>query len=462
MTARLTFGLITAATGLMAQVKLPPFTRETLRNGVKLDLMARPGVPLVDFRILVYGGGESDPAARAGLAGVAAELLRKGSAARTAEQFSEELDFLGGTFQAGDGFGSSSATTITAEFLKKDFDRGLELVADAVLRPAFPDAEVRKLVAQRVDAAKSLKDNPRAAIGSYFESFFFGAAHPYGHPADEITLARIGRQDVLDYHHAMYCGRNMAVIVTGDFDPMVAEAKIAQAFGGAEPGKAFEWPAEPASRSNGELLLVDKPDATQTYFYIGQPGISRLNPDRVPLQLVNTLFGGRFTSMLNDELRVNSGLTYGANSQVQERRLPGAIVITTFTKTETTAKAIDMALDVLKRLGEKGITAEQLASVKAYVKGTYPPSRLQTADQLAAILGEFELYGLGRGEVDDYFSRIDAVTLDQANAVARKYYRSNNLTFVLLGNAAKIREAAGKYAPKIVEVAVTKPGFGER
>jgi predicted Zn-dependent peptidase len=394
------------------------------------------------------------------LASVTAQLLRKGTSKRSADQFSEELDFLGGTFQAGEGFGISSATTISAEFLKKDFDRGLDLLTDAVLRPTFPEVEVRKLVAQRVDAAKSLKDNPQGAIGSYFQSFFFGASHPYGHPPDEITLARIGRQDDVGYHQSAYCGPNMVVIVTGDFDPAVAGPKIAEAFGGATAGTAFAWPAAAPFRSGGDLLLVDKPDATQTYFYIGQPGVDRKNPDRVTLQLVNTLFGGRFTSMLNEELRVNSGLTYGANCQVQEPRLRGSIVITTFTKTETTAKAIDMALDVLKRLGEKGIGAEQLASVKAYVKGTYPPARLQTADQLAVILGDLELYGLGRDEVDDLFARIDAVTLEQANAAARKYYKPDNLTFVLLGNAAKIREAAGKYAPKVVEVAVSKPGFG--
>ena len=462
MTARLSFGLMVAAAGLLgqvSQVKLPPYSRQVLPNGVVVDLMARPGVPLVGFRILVKGGGESDPADRAGLASVTAQLLRKGTSKRSADQFSEELDFLGGTFQAGEGFGISSATTISAEFLKKDFDRGLDLLTDAVSRPTFPEAEVRKLVAQRVDAAKSLKDNPQGAIGSYFQSFFFGASHPYGHPADEITLARIGRQDVVGYHQSTYCGRNMVVIVTGDFDPAVAGPKIAEAFGGAAAGTAFAWPAAAPFRSGGELL-VDKPDATQTYFYIGQPGVDRKNPDRVTLQLVNTLFGGRFTSMLNEELRVNSGLTYGANCQVQEPRLRGSIVITTFTKTETTAKAIDMALDVLKRLGEKGIGAEQLASVKAYVKGTYPPARLQTADQLAVILGDLELYGLGRDEVDDLFARIDAVTLEQANAAARKYYKPDHLTFVLLGNAAKIREAAGKYAPKVVEVAVSKPGLG--
>jgi predicted Zn-dependent peptidase len=299
MTARLSLGLALAAAGLFGQVKLPPYTHQVLPNGVVVDLMARPGVPLVGFRVLVKGGGEADPADRAGLGNVTAQLLRRGSSKRTADQFSEELDFLGGTFQADQGFGPSSATTISAEFLQKDFDRGLDLVTDAILRPTFPDAEVRKLVAQRVDAAKSMKDNPQGAMGSYFQSFFFGAGHPYGHPADEITLARIGREQVVDYHERMYCGRNMVVIVTGDFDPAATGPKIAEAFGRVKAGEGFAWPAAAAFASGGELLLVDKPDATQTYFYIGQPGIDRHNPDRVTLQLVNTLFGGRFTSMLN-------------------------------------------------------------------------------------------------------------------------------------------------------------------
>lgn len=461
MTAQLSLIVVLAWASLPGQVKLPPYTRQVLPNGVVVDLMPRPGVPLVGFRVLVKGGVEAEPANLAGLASVTAQLLRKGTSKRTADQFSEELDFLGGTFQAGDGFQGpySSATTISAEFLKKDFDRGLDLLSDAVLRPTFPEAEVRKVVSQRVDAAKAVKDNPQAAIADYFPAFFFGFRHPYGHPGDELTLTRIGRQDIADFHTSIYCGRNTIVIVTGDFDPAAAGPKIAQAFGGAPAGKAYEWPQAAQVNAGSRLLLVDKPDATQTYFYIGQSGIDRKNPDRVKLLLINTLFGGRFTSMLNDELRVNTGLTYGANCLLLQTRLPGPIVITTYTKTDTTAKAIDLALEILKRLGEQGITADQLASAKAYLKGTYPPQRLETIDQLAAILAELELYGLGRGEVDDFFSAIDATTLDQANAAAKKYYKSANLTFVLLGNASKIREAAAKYAPKVTEVPIAKPGF---
>jgi predicted Zn-dependent peptidase len=139
-------------------------------------------------------------------------------------------------------------------------------------------------------------------------------------------------------------------------------------------------------------------------------------------------------------------------------RLTGSLYINTYTKTDTTAQAIDMALDVLKRLGSQGITAQQLASAKAYVKGTYPPQHLQTADQIATALGEMELFGLTRDDVDGFFDRVDAVTLDRANDIIKRYYRSDSLSFVLLGNAAKIRDLAAKYGT-VVERNIRQPGW---
>lgn len=449
-----------AALGLAlnAQVKLPPYTREVLPNGTVVYLVQRTALPLVSFRVLVKGGEESDPAGMAGLSAATAELLRRGTAGRTANQFAEALDGLGGTFFAN---GDEQSTAITAEFLKKDFDDGLKLVADAVLRPAFPPDEVRKALARRGDAVKSAKDNPGAAINSYYRSFFFGNSHPYGRVSDEASIDRIRRDDISAYHDRMYVGRNLIVVVAGDFEPSAARSRVAEAFGAAPAGAAYSWTAgqEPPVNSTPRVLLIDKPDATQTYFVIGQPGVRRSTPDRVPLMLVNLLFGGRFTSMLNEALRIQTGLTYGASCRVEMARLTGGIAISTYTKTETTGKAIDMALDVLKQLPEHGITADQLASAKATLKGSYPPQHLQTADQIAAALGEMEIFGLGRDEVDEFFQRVDAVTLDQANAVARKYYRADNLTFVILGNAEKIRSVAAKYGTKVVERSVKQAGW---
>ena len=457
-------GLLVTAWLAFGQAKLPQYTKETLPNGAVILMMPRAGVPLVHFRALIKGGVEADTADMAGLGSVTSGLLRRGTTKRSAEQFAEELDFLGGAFGAGGGRGGGgggldSATAISSEFLSKDFDAGLDLLSDATLHPAFTETEVRKELARRIDAAKATKDNAQASIGSYFQATFFGPAHPYGHPPDELTYARIGRQDIVDYHAKFYCGKNMLIVVTGDFDPALAKAKLAQAFGAAPGGSAFAWGKAPALPRRGQMLLIDKPDATQTYFEIAQPGIDNKNPDRTTLEVINTLFGGRFTSMLNDALRVNSGLTYGASARLEQNRLPGAIVISTYTKTDSTVQAIDMALDVLKRLNEKGITAEQLASAKAYVKGLYPTRRLETMEQLAALIGEIELYGLGRDEVDGYFARIDDITLDQANATIKKYYKTDDLTFVILGAADKIREQVKKYDPHAKEVSIRAAGW---
>ncbi|MGH9251243.1 MAG: M16 family metallopeptidase, partial [Acidimicrobiales bacterium] len=230
-----------------------------------------------------------------------------------------------------------------------------------------------------------------------FEAFLWDR----GMPTD---IGAIRREHVVDHHRRAFCGRNLVIIAVGDFDPKSLGPLLAKTFGEAPEGAAVVPPKDPGppSRASARLILVDKPDATQTYFQIGQPGIHRTHPDRIPLMLVNTHFGGRFTSMLNDELRVNSGLTYGANCQLQQSRLTGAIVISSYTQTDTTVQAMDLALDVLKRFRDKGLDAEQLASVKAYIKGGFPTRTLETSDQLADVLADLELYGLGRDEIDEF------------------------------------------------------------
>ncbi|MEJ7608712.1 MAG: pitrilysin family protein, partial [Bryobacteraceae bacterium] len=447
--------LLLIAAAALAEVRLPPYTRQVLSNGIVIDIMPRREVPLVTVRIAIKGGLESDPPDQAGLSGITAEMLRRGTTERTADQFSQELDSLGATYQADTDLQS---TNIEAEFLAKDLDTGLDIVFDSLLRPIFPEIELKKVLAQRIDGAKALKDNPGAAVGAYYNSFAFGSKHPYGRPADELSLARIQRQHVLDYHKRMYAARNMIVVLAGDVDAPAVSKKLASLLGAVPPGAQYAWKKPEQTAASGiRVAIVDKPDATQTRFLVGMPGITRTHPDRVPLWIVNTLFGGRFTSILNDELRVNTGLTYGAQSRLDTNRMPGLISISTFTRTETTGKALDLAVDLLKRFRNKGITAEQLASSKAYLKGTYPSEHLETPEQLASVLTEIELYDLNRNEVDDLYSRIDSVTLEQANTAIRKHYSPENLTFLLLGNATQFREHLQKYSDNVLVVPITKP-----
>ncbi len=458
------FVLATCAVAAAGEtITLPAYVRKTLSNGMVVDMMPVKGVPLVDFRLLIGGGVESDPPALAGLSSLTAELLRCGTDKYSATQFSDALDSLGGTLNAHPDQPLNAASALSAEFLSKDFGAAVDLLADAILHPTFPESEVRKRIAARVDEATAMKDNPQAALMEYFQGFFFGPAHPYGHPADENTLGRVQRGDLVDYHRKFYAGRNLTLVIAGGFDPDAAFPLVEKAFGGLPAGEAFHGisAASPQAKpeAGARLLLVDKPGATQTYFVIAQPGIARTDPDRVKLMLVNSVFGGQFLSMLNEELRVNSGLTYGAVSEVETPRLPGSILIRTYTKTATTEKAIDLALAVLRRLSSEGTTPERLAAGKAYLMGQYPTRRLETAEELTRTLGDLETSGLGKDEVDRLFSRLDAVTAEEANAAARKHYGARDLTFVVIGDAAKIRASVRKYAVNPIEVSISQPGF---
>lgn len=455
-------GILLAVVAASAQIKMPPFQKATLDNGVSLLLMQKRDLPLVSVRVTVKGGSEADPAGLEGSASVLTELLTQGTKTRTREQIAEAVDTLGAQLSARSGRGTIA---VDMEFLAKDADKALAILGDVLLNPTFPEEEFRRLVARRLDRVKAAKDQAQFAVVQHYMAFYYGKEHPYGRPegGDEVSLPKLNRAALESYYKQMFVGRNMIVTVAGDIDPASMKQKVQAMLGGVPSGTAYTWKKVPPVKASesSRLLLVDKPDATQTYFIIGQPGIERTNADRTALTLVNTLFGGRFTSMLNDALRVDSGLTYGARSEVERDRLPGSIFISTFTKNEATEQAIDLALKQIEKLRTQGINAEQLQSAKAYVKGLYPTQQLETSDQLADVLTDFELYGLNRGEVDDFISRVDAVSLEQANAVAKKYYRDTGLVFVLVGKAADIRKTAGKYAKDVVEVPITKIGYGQ-
>jgi predicted Zn-dependent peptidase len=440
------------------QVRLPQYQRKQLANGVTVLTVSKPDVPLVTLMAIARGGQESETPGKAGLSALAAALMLRGAGSRNSDEYAIELDKIGATIRAD---ADEQSVSLRMEVLKRESAAGFDLFADAISSPRFDEAEVRKFVGRRVDEARALKDNPGLANEAYFRPFYFGVRHPYGRPprGDEISLARVGRADVVAHHAKAFAGSNLTVIAAGDLDLQALE-RLETRLAGTPAGSRHQWLTEPPApvRTQPRLLLVDKADATQTYFTIGLPGIHRTHPDRTVLSLVNTLFGDRFTSMLNDELRVNSGLTYGARSDLQLDRLPGVIAIRTYTKVETTVQAIDLALEVLNRLRTSGIDAAQLASAKAYVKGGFPTRQLETAAQVAAKLGEIETFGLNRGEVDDLFSRIDAVTVEQANAAIRKHFTAGALQFCVTGPAAKIRGQLGKYAANRKEVAITAPG----
>lgn len=442
-------------------IRLPPFERHTLANGTEIVLMEKHDTPLVALSAVLRGGAIDDAPGKEGTASLLAELIQKGAARRSAAQYAEAIEGAGGELGASAG---TERIGIGASFLARDVDLMIELVGDALMRPRLEAAEFEKVRMRAIQSIAATKDSdPSGLIGEYGDAWLF-RGHPYGRPAagDERSLADVTLEDIRRYYAAQVHGNRLILAVVGDFAPADMKRKLEAAFGGWPAGGATPSTVAAAARVTGRrVLLVDKPGSTQTYFWLGNVGASRTDPARTAQSVVNTVFGGRFTSMLNTELRIRSGLTYGASAGFDRLTQPGAFRISSFTRTVKTTEAIDLALATLERLHAAGVDAASLESARSYMLGQFPPT-IETNGQLAGRLAEMVFYGLGPEDVNGYASRVMAVDVNRARAIIdASFPRSGDLAMVLIGDAAAIRETAKKYGP-VTEMKITDPWFAPR
>ena len=450
--------LLQAGMAAAGGVTLPDFDRVELPNGTVLLLCEKPDVPLVATTAILRGGAVVDPQHRSGLANLVAALLEKGAGDRDAAEFAETIDASGGVLTSR---ADLEAITISGNFLARDADLMVELLADMLLRPTFEQTEFEKLRQRSINFIRAAKDtNLNAVLPIYGQAFLFGP-HPYGNPVSgsETSLAAIGHDDIRDYYEQQLGGDRLVVAVAGDFDAAAMIAKLTAAFGDWRPAAA-PLPAmpRPVPQSGRRVLLIDKAGATQTYFWLGNVGVERDYEQRAALDIANTVFGGRYTSMLNTELRMKSGLTYGAQSQLSRAKQPGSVAIVSYTPTERTFEAIDMALGVLAELHESGVDEDALASARNYILGQFPTA-LETAAQVGRQLATLEAFGLDVGYINDYGQALGSADVALVSEVIEAVYPvPDDLVFVLLGDAAMIRDKAAAYGP-LVEMPITEPRF---
>ncbi len=438
-------------------IRLPDYQSVTLDNGATLLLMPRKDVPLVAVSVAVRGGALADAPGKEGTADLLGELLSKGAGNRNALEFAQTVDGAGGSLD----FGSSrEAITANAQFLSKDTGLMLSLLADALLRPNMDAAEFDKLRKRAIDGIANAKDSdPRQLIGIYTSGWLF-RDHPYGRSTggDETSLATISLADLQAFRQQQMGGDRLIIAIAGDFDAKAVTAQVKQAFGGWDKAKGALPKVEAKARETGRrVLLVDKPGATQTYFTFANIGSRHGDPAEAAQDLVQTAFGGRFTSMINTELRIKSGLSYGANSRIERSRMPGASTISSYTKTESTKAAIDLALVTLDRLHSDGLDGTTLTSAKNYIAGQFAPD-LETAPQLARTLVELALYGDDRDAIDGYLGRVTAATPAQIADARAVFAPSQDQVLVVIGDASKVRDVVKAYGP-MTEMKITDPRF---
>lgn len=442
-------------------VKLPAFEQLTLGNGARVALMEKHDTPLVAVTAVIRGGALGDLPGREGSAALLAELMQKGAGTRDAAAFAEALESVGAELRVAAG---TESLVVGASFLSKDTELVFGLLADALQRPRLESAEFDKVRMRSIQSIAAAKDSdPRALIGEYGNAWLF-RDHPYGRAVggSEESLAAIGPDDVRRYFEQQLGGDRLLLAVVGDFSAAEMRRRIEAAFGAwRKAGTAPPSVPAPTAGKGRRVLLVDKPGATQTYFWLGNVGASRLDPARHAQNLVNTVFGGRFTSMLNTELRIKSGLTYGARSGFERLSEPGSFGIVSFTQTGTTIEAMDLALATLDRLHADGLAPETLASARTYMLGQFPPT-LETNGQLASRLADLMFYSLGPEDVNQYAERVLAVDREATTAaIETAFPQSSDLAVVLIGDASEIREAVGKYGP-VTEMKITDPRFAPR
>jgi zinc protease len=454
--ASFVLAVMACTTAAAAQFRLPAFETTRLPNGLTVVLMERHEVPLIAVRAVVRAGAVND-GPKSGLAALASDALLLGSSAHTKAAIDEAFDMRGARIAAAMGAEQSS---LTIDLARDDAAVLLPMFADIVQRPSFDAAELEKLRARKLTGLKQAKEAPARVVNAYYNSMLFGAA-PYANPLAGTlgSLAALGRDEVLAFHQRYYRPDNAAIIVVGDFKAADMRATLSALFG--------QWSAAgapPPAQKNGavdagkaRVWLVNKPDATETTFLIGGPGIARNDPDYVPLQVLNTILGGRFTSWLNDELRVNSGLTYGARSEFSTLSQTGTFAISSFTALPKTEAALDLALKTYQRLWDKGIDAATLDSAKAYVKGQFPP-RFETSGQLTALLGDMFIAGLDRAQFDNFTRDVDGLTPARAKQLVDKHFPRDKLQMVLIGKAEAVRKIAAKYG-EVTELDIATDGF---
>ena len=439
-------------------VTLPEAHRVELENGIVFILNEKHDVPLIGLQAVLLGGAANDPAGKAGLSSIVAGLLQKGAGDRDAATFAEAIDAVGGSLSAS---ATLETISIDGEFLARDADLMIELLVDMLQAPHLGSGEMRKLRDRRINLLRAAKDNdPRQLTAIYGNAFLFGD-HPYGTPidGDEESLARITPDDARAYYNDYVGANRLVVSIAGDFVVADMINVLSETF---RDWRAVDGPlaavraAEP--QPGRRVLLVDKPGATQSYFWIGNVGVARGYEQRAELDIANTLFGGRFTSMLVDEMRTNAGLTYGVSSALRRPTAPGSVATISFTKTDTTVEAIDLAVSLLDKMRTEGFGDEIILSGKNYILGQFPP-RLETAAQLAAQFAALETYGLARSYVDDYGDAIARAAGEAINTVIKDVYPSpDDLVFVIIGDAELVREDVAKYGP-ITEMPMTAPRF---
>ncbi|MQA91263.1 MAG: insulinase family protein [Gemmatimonas sp.] len=440
------------------EVDFPNIERRTLSNGLNVWIVERSGIPLVTVRLVLDAGAITDPGPLTGRASLTAEMLTEGTSNRSATQIADEVEFLAANLNAGAGRETAAVTLGT---LSRNLEPALDLFADVIRNPAFAQEDWDRVQDQRLVSLLQSLDQPTVLAGQEFSRTVYGDEHPYGRRVEGTpeTVERITSDDLRAFHAEYYRPEDGNLTVVGDVEADRVVGLLEEAFGGwqgAPPGRAAP-PSAPAAQPRTQIFLLDKPGAAQSEVRIGHVGVDRANEDYFPLQVLNALLGGQFTSRINLNLREDKGYTYGASSAFQMGRIAGPFVASGGVQTAVTKESI---LEFMRELEEiqtsRPATDEEVEFARTSII-RQEPLTLETNAQIAGRLQELIVYGLPLDYFDEYTERFAEVTTADVNRVAREYLRPDAFAIVVVGDRSVIEEGLRTLPYPVEIVAIEAP-----
>jgi zinc protease len=414
-------------------VKFPPYAVKTLSNGLQVIAVSHHEQPVVSLRLIVRAGSAQDPENKPGVAALAATLLDQGTTSRSAEQIATAIDSIGGALGVGAG---TDLSFINAVVMKDSLNFALDLVSEVAQRPAFASDEIERQRQQSLSGMRVSYEDPEFLANAVFDRLVYGF-HPYGRPQSGTpeTLAAITRDDLVAFHRKWFGANNAILAIVGDMSAEEAFAGAERAFGkwgaaGAEPTK----PADPPPPTR-RLVIIDKPGSVQTEIRVGNIAIARKNDDFMALDLASNILGGEGANRLYRVLRSERGLTYGAAADFNALKQSGDIVAQTNTRSETTGETLRLIVDEVWRLIRDRAGDRELEGAQDYLTGAFPLT-IETPSQIALQILNAVFFGLDLNELQTYRERVNAVTVEDVQRVARSYLHPDRLTVVLVGDAS--------------------------
>jgi zinc protease len=443
--------------GMVKVPNLPQPTQFTLANGLTVLLVEDHKLPVMTAQLAVRRGGEENPPEKPGLASFTAAMLMEGTQTRGSElALADEVAKTGGSVNTNSTY---DASTVFSSGLTWRADQLFDLLSDVATHPAFPQEDMERLRQRRVTALLQQKDNPNTLATKVFYHEVYGDKSPFGFmdTGTEASTKDTTREDMMNFYKAGYGPKNAVLSVAGDFTPAQLKSLATKYFGGWTGDATKKAPPMIQATTERKIVIVDKPGANQSALRIGQVGLERSSPDYVPVQVMNDILGGLFSSRINLNLRETHGYTYGAFSTFNFRRGKGPFYAGSMVRADATAKSVTEVFKEIDKMRTSQPTPVEVNMAKEnYIRGL--TSIFETTQQTAGTMGNLFIYDLPLNYYAELPKKIEAVNAAQVQQVAEKYLDPDKMVVVIAGDKSKIEaDVKGLNMPTQAQDAEGKP-----